>query len=239
MDAIRGALAALVIGIAATLVIIALAILPFLTPPWVAFGQQQAEATAWTGYTTDELRTVTDAILADLVVGPPDFAVSLHGQPVLEARERQHMRDVRGVFAGFFAVAAIGALVLVAAFLLSRGPERRARLWRRLSRTGAVVVVVTIVGGAVGVLFFDQAFEVFHELFFPAGSYDFDPATEKLVQLFPQTFWIDSTLGVGAMIVLLAAGLWWLGRRRAAANEASIGSVRAAAGPTVDPVTAR
>ncbi len=234
---LRGALAALVIGIAATLVILALAILPFLTPAWVAFGQARAEATAWTGFTTEQLRTVTDAILADLVIGPPDFDVTLDGVPVLEERERQHMRDVRSVFAGFYAVAAAGAVVLVAAFLLARGPERRARLWRRLSRTGIVVVAVTIVGGLAGILFFDQAFELFHELFFPAGSYLFDPATEKLVQLFPQAFWIDSTIGVGAVVVALATGLWWLGRRRATALEARIASARApAAAP--DPVAA-
>jgi integral membrane protein (TIGR01906 family) len=237
MDAIRGALAALVIGIAAALVILALAILPFLTPPWVAFGQQQADATAWTGFTTEQLRTVTDAILADLVVGPPDFDVALDGRPVLEERERQHMRDVRRVFAGFYAVAVAGAVLLAGAFLLARGPERRARLWRRLSRTGAVVVVVTIVGGALGVLFFDQAFELFHELFFPAGSYLFDPATEKLVQLFPQDFWVDSTIGVGAVVVLLATGLWWLGRRRATALEARATAPVAATAP--GPVAAR
>ena len=226
MEAIRGTLAALVIGIAAALVILALAILPFLTPAWVAFGQAQADATAWTGYTTDQLGTVTDAILADLVVGPPDFDVTMDGVPVLEERERQHMRDVRGVFAGFFAAAAVGAIVLVAAFLLARGPERRARLWRRLSRTGVVVVAVTIIGGLVGVVFFDQAFELFHELFFPAGSYLFDAATEKLVQIFPQAFWVDSTIGVGAVVVLLSAGLWWLGRRRATALEARVTSRR-------------
>src|SRR3954454_18200559 len=146
MDAIRGALAALLIGIAATLVIVALAILPFLTPAWVAFGQAQAEAAAWTGYTTDDLRTVTDAILADLVVGPPDFDVTLNGAAVLDEGERQHMRDVRGVFAAFYAAALAGAAILVAAFLLARGPERRARLWRRLSRTGVVGSVVTVVG---------------------------------------------------------------------------------------------
>ncbi len=129
----------------------------------------------------------------------------------------------RSVFAGFYAVAAVGAVVLVAAFLLARGPERRARLWRRLSRTGIVVVAVTIVGGLAGILFFDQAFELFHELFFPAGSYLFDPATEKLVQLFPQAFWIDSTIGVGAVVVALATGLWWLG---AAARDGAGGSRR-------------
>jgi integral membrane protein (TIGR01906 family) len=237
MDSIRGALAALVTGIAATLVILALAILPFLTPAWVAFGQDQAEATAWTGYTTNQLRAVTDAILADLVVGPPDFDVTLEGAPVLDQGERQHMRDVRAVFAGFYAAAAIGALVLVAAFLLARSPERRARLWRRLSGTGVVVAVVTVVGGLVGVAFFDQAFELFHELFFPAGSYLFDPATEKLVQIFPQPFWVDSTIGVGAVVILLAAGLWWLGRRRATALESRVDPASSPATAT-GPVTA-
>jgi integral membrane protein (TIGR01906 family) len=222
MDSVRGALAALVTGIAAALVILALAILPFLTPTWVAFGQAQAQATAWTGYTTEQLRTVTDAILADLVVGPPDFDVTLNGTPVLEERERQHMRDVRTVFAELYLLAAIGAVVLVGAFLLNREPERRARLWRRLSKTGAVVIGVTVVGGALGMLFFDQAFELFHELFFPAGSYLFDPSTEKLVQLFPQDFWIDSTIGVGAVVVLLSAGLWWLGRWRSRTIEARL-----------------
>lgn len=228
MEALRGALAALVIGIATTLVLLALAILPFLSPPWVAFAQDRAEAAAWTGFTTDELRTVTNAILADLVIGPPDFDVALDGVPVLEERERQHMRDVRGVFAGFFAAAAVSAIVLVAAFLVARGPERRARLWRRLSGAGIVIAGVTVVGGVVGVLFFDQAFELFHELFFPAGSYLFDPATEKLVQLFPQQFWVESTIAVGAVVVLLSTGLWWLGRRRAAANEARLAGVPAA-----------
>jgi integral membrane protein (TIGR01906 family) len=235
MDAIRGALAALVIGIAAALVVLAVAILPFLTPQWVAFGQQQAEATAWTGYTTEQLRAVTDGILADLVVGPPAFDMTLDGVPVLEERERQHMRDVRGVFAGFFAAAALGAIVLVAAFLLNRGPERRARLWRRLSMAGGAILVVTIVGGLAGVLLFEQAFELFHEVFFPAGSYLFDPATEKLVQLFPEAFWVESTIGVGAVVVLLAAGLWWLGRRRATTLEArsAVAPIAAPAGGSV------
>jgi integral membrane protein (TIGR01906 family) len=142
------------------------------------------------------------------------------------------------VFAEFYALAAIGAVVLAGAFLVNRGPERRARLWRRLSKTGVVVIAVTVVGGIAGVMLFDQAFELFHELFFPAGSYLFDPATEKLVQLFPQDFWIDSTIGVGAVVVLLSAGLWWLGRWRANALEARLTPVTTAAAAS-DPVPAR
>ncbi len=70
-------------------------------------------------------------------------------------------------------------------------------------------------------LFFDTAFELFHELFFPPGSYLFDPATDRLVQLFPESFWVETTIGVGVVIVVLSAGLAWWGGRRAASIEAS------------------
>ena len=175
MHTLTGALASLVVGIAAALVIVAIAILPFLSPAWVGFEQGRAQAAAWTGYSEGDLRTATDAILADLVIGPPDFDVAVDGVPVLTERERGHMRDVRGVFAGFYLLAIVGAVVLVGAFLLARGPAARARLWRRLGLAGRVIAVATVALGIVGVLFFDTAFEVFHELFFPAGSFLFDP----------------------------------------------------------------
>ena len=113
MHTLTGALASLVVGIAAALVIVAIAILPFLTPAWVGFEQGRAQAAAWTGYSEGDLRTATDAILADLVIGPPDFDVAIAGVPVLTERERGHMRDVRGVFAGFYLLAIVGAGVLV------------------------------------------------------------------------------------------------------------------------------
>ena len=53
---------------------------------------------------------------------------------------------------------------------------------------------------------------MFHELFFPAGSFLFDPGTDRLVQLFPETFWVETTIAVGAVIIGLSLLLGWLGR---------------------------
>jgi integral membrane protein (TIGR01906 family) len=220
MTSLRGFLSSLVLGVAAAIVIVAISIIPFLNPVFVGFEQDRAQAQAWTGWTTSELRTVTDAILADLVLGPPAFDVALDGAPVLDGREREHMVDVRNVFATFYLVAAGAALVLAVSFAIWRGPRARAVLWRRLSRAGAWIAVITVVGGAAGVLFFDQAFELFHTLFFPAGSYTFDSGTERLVQLFPYQFWVETTIAVGTLVVALSVVLWWFGRRRAAANAA-------------------
>lgn len=217
MTSLRGTLAALLIGVSAALIIIALAILPFLSSPWMAFGQGRAQATAWTGFTDEQLRYVTDAIVRDLVIGPPNFDVALPGQttPVLSEAERGHMRDVRGVFAGFYAVALAGAVVLAAAFVLARERADRARLWRRLSRTGIVIVAVTVIGGGVGVLVFDQAFVLFHEIFFPGGNWSFNPNTDKLVQIFPDQFWSETTVAVGVVVIALALLLWRVGMWRA------------------------
>jgi integral membrane protein (TIGR01906 family) len=221
MTSLRGALAALVTGIAAALVVVALAILPFLNPVWVGFEQGRAQAAAWTGYNAGDLAYVTNEILADLVIGPPAFDVALDGQPVLVERERQHMRDVRGVVAGFYIAAAAGAVVLAAAYLLARasGPRARARFWRRLAGSGKVIAVATVVAGLTGVFFFDTAFEVFHRLFFPAGTYLFDPQTDRLVQLFPEQFWVETTIGVGVVVIVLSVALAWFANRRAARLE--------------------
>jgi integral membrane protein (TIGR01906 family) len=214
MNSIRGALAALVTGLSAAIVIVALAILPFLNPVWVSFAQDRSQAQAWTGFSTEQLAAVTNPILVDLVVGPPDFDVTLDGVAVLNDDERAHMRDVRGVFFGFFVVAALAAVVLALMFLAARGPAARGRYWRRLERTGIVIVAVTVVGGVLGLLFFDSAFILFHEIFFPGGNYLFDPGTDRLVQLFPQQFWVESTIGVGVVVIGLALAMSWVARGR-------------------------
>jgi integral membrane protein (TIGR01906 family) len=215
MDSLRGALAALVTGLSAALLIVALAILPFLNPVWVSFAQERAQAEAWTGFTTEQLAAVTNPILLDLVVGPPDFDVTMDGVIVLNDNERGHMRDVRGVFFGFFAAALVAAVVLALLFLVARGAAARARFWRRLEQTGIVIVAATVIGGVLGLLFFDSAFILFHEIFFPGGNYLFDPATDRLVQLFPQQFWVESAIGVGVVVIVLAIAMSWVARRRA------------------------
>lgn len=219
LRSLPGLLAALLTGVATLIVLVALAILPFLNPVWVGFGQERAQALAWTGFTGEQLAQVTGAILEDLVLGPPDFDVALDGTPVLNERERGHMRDVRDVFARFYLVAVASAGVIVALRLLARGDAARARFWRRMRRSGIAIAAGTVVAGILGVLFFDAAFEVFHTLFFPAGTYLFDPRTERLVQLFPQQFWVESTMAVGAVLIALSLGLAWLaGRRERAAG---------------------
>jgi integral membrane protein (TIGR01906 family) len=200
------------IALATVVAIITAAVMPFLTPQWVAFEQGRANSTAWTGYSTDELRFATDAILGDLVFGPPDFDVEVRGEPVLVERERGHMRDVRSVFIGLWVLAVVSILVLVVVAI--RGD--RYAMWRSVRRGALVLSGAIVIVGVVALVAFDALFELFHTILFPAGSFTFDPATERLVQLFPFQFWQETAIVVGVVIVAISLVVAAVAGRRAA-----------------------
>ncbi|MFM2106179.1 MAG: hypothetical protein RL338_1211 [Chloroflexota bacterium] len=197
------ALAARVVVVLATVAfLVGLAIVPLLNPVWIGFAQARADATGWTGWSDADVSYVTGALLHDLVIGPPAFDVALDGVAVFDERERSHMRDVRGVFAGVLTAAVAGALVLVVA---RRRLERRS-FWRAIRGAGILVGTVVVALGIVFAVAFDLAFEVFHRLLFPPGSYTFDMGSARLVQLLPGRLWYETSLAYGALLVLLATG---------------------------------
>ena len=207
------------IAVATALTILALTLPLFLNPIWVAFEQGRAQATAWTGFSEPQLRQATDSILADLVFGPPAFDAEIDGAPVLNERERGHMRDVRGVFMGFFVVALAAAVVTLALAGRRRGGDARGNTWRAV-RTGAIgLTVALVIGGAISFVAFETLFELFHRLFFAGGSYTFDPSTDRLVQLFPFRFWQETAIAVGAVCIVLAAVVAVVASRRSAAGR--------------------
>ena len=197
-------IAAVATSLAAAIVVIAIAILPFLTPAWVSFEQGRTHAASLAGYSEADLGFATNSILHDLVLGPPDFAVAVAGVPVLAEREQAHMRDVRGVFAGFFLLSGIAAAALAVLVAGARRMGHTGRAWSAISAGMRGLIVAIVVAGVISSVAFDAVFELFHRLFFPAGSFDFDPRTDRLVQLFPFDFWSETTIVLGVVIVILA-----------------------------------
>lgn len=205
------------IAAATALVLLGGSIAPFLNPVYVRFEQDRAEAGAWTGYSSAQLDTVTAALLADLVLWRGDFGVTLDGRPVLKQAEIDHMLDVRGVFAGLFLLCLAALAILVVAFRRASGPAARAAAWRSVASGARGLAIVIGILGVFTLLAFEAAFEVFHRLFFTSGSYTFDPRTDKLVQLFPATFWSETAVIVGAVVLTASLLTWLIARGRAAA----------------------
>jgi len=191
----------LLAGLSTMITIVALALLVFLNPAWVGFEQDRTGAAALTGFSPATVHAVTNSILHDLAFGPPTFGVTVDGQAVLGVRERAHMVDVRSVFFAFGGIALGALLVLVGLAIFSRGWP----WFRRAVRLGALVLAAAVVVlGVVAAIAFDAVFEAFHELFFPAGSFDFD-ANSKLIQLFPDQFWFETSLLLGVVVLAICA----------------------------------
>ena len=194
-------IAAVIAAIATPCVIIGAAVLLFLNPVWVGFDQDRSDVARITGYTPAQVHDVTGSILSDLVFGPPVFGAKVNGAVVLEPREQSHMVDVRTVIMTLGRVALVATVLLVTLGFASRG---RRWFWRAVGTGASVLVGGVIVVGVAFALFFAQAFELFHVIFFPPGTYMFDPRTERLVQLFPDQFWSETSVAIAFAVLLLA-----------------------------------
>jgi integral membrane protein (TIGR01906 family) len=183
-------------------VVVAVAVMLFLNPVWVGFDQGRSDVTQLTGYTPGQVSQITGSILSDLVFGPPRFDVAVDGQttPVLDAGERGHMADVRNVLLNLGLVALIAALALLAIGFASRGGRW---FWAAVQAGGKLLVGGVVIVGLGFALFFDQAFLLFHQIFFAPGTYMFDIRTEKLVQLFPDQFWSETSVAIAAAVLVL------------------------------------
>ena len=208
---------AFLIAASTALVILGASILPFLHPAFVLTEQHRVGVERLTGFDAYTLAYVTGELVGDLIPSNGDFDVTVGDTPVLNDRERAHMRDVRGVFLGFFALAALSAIGLLITFRRTAEPGSRAALWRAVGKGARGLLVALAVAAAFAAFAFDAAFEVFHRLFFSAGSYTFDPRTDLLVQLFPEQFWSDTAIAVGVVAIVVAVLTALLAARRAGA----------------------
>ena len=203
-------IAPIVAAVATPCVVVGFAVLLFLNPIWVGFDQDRSDVSVLTGYTPAQVRDVTGSILSDLVFGPPNFNVTLDGKPVLDASERSHMADVRKVLMSLGLVALLAAILLIVAGVASR---LRRSFWRAAAAGARVLTIGVVVVGVAFALFFDQAFLLFHEIFFAPGTFMFDARTEKLVQLFPDQFWSETSVAIAGAVLGLSVLVWKLAER--------------------------
>lgn len=162
---------------------------------------------------------------------------------LFNARETEHMKDVKWLMQLVFRVNEVTlayVLAFITAVFLWSG-ERPLRSLAILSLTGIGVGVVAV--GAVGAFAltgFDSTWTRFHEIVFQNDLWQLNPATDRLIQMFPEPFWQDMTYLLGALtlgealaIVIAATSYLLFGRKRAgttvpAASPAVASGVRPA-----------
>ena len=192
------------------LALLALTLGLFLLPPVVHLLLDLANASESLNVAAPVAHSLSDALVRDLLVGGA-FDVPLSGEPLLSASERSHLVDVGVLFRILMIAGAASMAVLTTLFI------RKRRWFYQALHDGALLLGTgaALVGGAFA-LAFDATFTFAHELLFPAGNWTFNPATDRLVQLYPMSFWLLAAISF--CVVLVGAASLGLslarGRRR-------------------------
>ncbi|MGO9180046.1 MAG: DUF1461 domain-containing protein [Candidatus Limnocylindrales bacterium] len=217
------------IGTGAAFMILGLSVMALLEPAYIHATLDAAGSAAILRLDPQATHAVSDRTIGELVFGPATFAFrAVPGGPLFyDASEESHLRDASNLLHLFLAVVLAGCGLLAVGLTRYR---RDAGAWHAV-RVGAAVLAASF--AVIGLFFavaFDTAFTLFHEVFFPQGNWEFNSATERMVQLYPTLFWelIAMTL---TLLVLALCGLVWLLatlRTRSLANS-DVGAARARA----------
>ena len=131
-------------------------------------------------------------------------------------REVRHMDDVRKLMYLFFRAQPIAGFLLlstvVLAVLLFRRDSIPVIQWMIGAGVGFTLLLALVVGG-LSMLDFERLFIQFHMLSFSNDLWQLDPRRDYLLILFPEPFWLDTTLRMAGMTlieILALAGAAWL-----------------------------
>ncbi len=185
---------------AASLIIIVLLLsveIPTFCIPFYKYEYRKNNTAQVVQVSDDGLTKVTEELLAYMRGSRPELDV----KAIIDGRtreffneiEREHMRDVRGLFANGFVIKNIALLTfIISLVLLFAIKTKPALLLARLYRffTAAVLLLSAAVALIVR-LDFDRAFIVFHEIFFTNDLWILDASTDLLVNIVPIEFFID------------------------------------------------
>jgi integral membrane protein (TIGR01906 family) len=189
-----------------------------------AFDRYDAEET--TALSREDL-DATGAALRDYFNNGEDVffhTVTIEGleTPVFNARETEHMRDVKDLFVLLNRAQEVTAvyvlLYAVVFFIWAREGQVRQLAGQALLGLGIGVLALGAVG-VVAAFGFESAFERFHLLAFSNDLWKLDPDTDRLIQMFPEPFWRDMTIALGvmsaveAMAIAAVAGVYLMGTR--------------------------
>ena len=206
-----------------------------------AFDQYDAESV--TGISRDQLDAAASGIRDYFNNGEKTFyfAVTIDGleQPIFNATETRHMEDVKSLMVTLNRVQEISVIFVlayvVAFFIWARDGEIRQLAVQTLLGLALGVLVFGGVG-IVAAFGFDAAFERFHDIAFANDFWQLSPREDHLIQMFPEEFWRDMTVLLGAMLALQTfviaaiAGMYLLGSRGERTRLAS--SIDMQASPT-------
>lgn len=136
-------------------------------------------------------------------------------------REIAHMEDVKGLFVGALIlrrICMITALISLLIMFLLKGRAKTILPKTLCMGTGLFFAVLLLLAGIISTDF-SRYFIIFHQIFFDNDLWILDPATDLLINIVPEPFFMDTAARIGitygiSVLVLFAVCLFVILRDR-------------------------
>lgn len=210
-----------------TLLITSVEAVTYWTPGFYEKEYAKYNVTEDVNMTMNDLLKVTEEMMAFLRGNRDDLHVmtTMGGveREFFNDREIAHMEDVKGLFLAAislrrFCLIIGAACVLLLLFL-------KAPLRKLLPRTICIgTAMFFLITGGVALIIstnFSKYFVIFHEIFFNNDLWILDPATDMLINIVPEPFFMDTALRIGltfggSVLVVFLVCLWLIRRYKSA-----------------------
>ena len=170
-------------------------------------GVEREELIKGTAGLIDYFESDEDLITTEIIV----YGIS---EPLFTEREAIHFRDVRDLLRRVYFVQAIATLfvltaVAAAIVAVARGrPDLASIIFRRLRQSAVWTVIAIAAIGLIAALGgFNFLFLQFHLLSFSNDLWQ-GTASDRMIQLFPQVFFLQATLLIGLVTIVEMAVVW-------------------------------
>lgn len=126
--------------------------------------------------------------------------------PTLDASAAglQHFEEVKDIFTAFYLMAGI-SLVAAVSIIIYKSKKRDISY---LPVSSATAILLPSILGVLIMLNFDRAFVIFHKLFFRNDLWLFDPSTDPVITILPDTFFLHSAIMIILLVILGSIGLY-------------------------------
>lgn len=128
-------------------------------------------------------------------------------QDFFNEQDRFHMGEVKELFLGGLKLERILALFGAILLLIAGWPGKK----REGIVTNSIFIALGIFFGSFAVIGtfcavnFSKVFEVFHEIFFDNDLWLFDPATDYMIRMLPEGFFLDMVIRIAVIFAVLLA----------------------------------
>ena len=113
----------------------------------------------------------------------------------------QHFEDCKPLFNGVYLLGLISLAGSAILFLVQRRQDKR-RYWLT---SGIATVVAPLALLAYMAIDFDRVFTLFHKIFFNNDLWLFDPKTDPVIRILPESFFMHCAVLIVSGVVLAAA----------------------------------